>query len=202
MSNINLIPLRRRDAKRRRRHIRWCAVGCCAYALAATAAGAAAIYTWGGEDLVVADQLAHVEQDIQRNEHAAAAARTNLAATQLVLESTRQIVERPDWSQLLALLAGESNQQVMLRSCQLRPKLSRMGDAAPGFLVTAVGITRSPSDAQEYAVRLQGTGMFDRVTLLDTRREPFLAMEASTFRLECELGTGSSQAQDTGKDKR
>ncbi|HXE55665.1 MAG TPA: pilus assembly protein PilM [Tepidisphaeraceae bacterium] len=197
--HINLIPQRHREIRLRKRHIRWCAAACAAYTLAAAAAGAAAIYSWGGEDPAVKQQLAHVNQEIQRTEHTLSSTRTRLAATQMVLDADHQIVDRPDWSQLLVLLAREARGQIVLRTCQLHPSPARGTDPSIGFVLSTGGIGRTPQDAQEFAVRLQESGMFDRVTLLDTRREPFFDMPATSFRIECELGTAKAAA---GKEPR
>jgi len=203
MSAINLIPAARLEAKRRKRQIRRCLAACGIYTLIAGAAGVAALMTLGSDDPAVRRQIGIVEEEIRRLDQGLAQAHSRLAATQLVLETNRQIVQRPDWSQLLALLAQKSGEQVVLRTCLLKPVASAAGDGgapAGAFTLTLMGMARSAADAQDYAIRLQNTNLFDRVTLVDTRREPFLGLETSAFRVECELGGGPAPAPTGPKD--
>ena len=206
MSQVNLIPAVRKEAKLRRTQIRRCIAGCFAYGLLAALCSAAALCAWGGQDPSVSQQLLTTQQEIHRTDQALSHERSRLAATRNVLDTARTIVERPDWSDLLALLASESEKQVILRNCQLKPAEAAVSEnkaAGAAFVFTAIGLARSAADAQDYAIRLQNSHMFDRVTLLDTRREPFLDSEASAFRIECELGdVPAHQAGEAGKENR
>ena len=197
MRDVNLIPAPRRDARQRRRHIQWCATGCILYALGAATAGALARAAWGGRDPRISSQLAAVDQNVRQSEQALTEARARLNQAQTVLVAVRQISQRPDWSALLALLARKSENQIVLRTCELSPPA---GQSEGAFVAVAAGIARTPADAQEYAIRLQKTGLFERVTLLDTHREPFAGIEASAFRIECALGTVPATAS-AGKDE-
>jgi len=193
MRSINLIPSSRQAARRRRRQVGWCAAGCVAYGLAAAAAGAVAVVVWGGRDVAVTGELSSVQQDIQKSNQSLAQANAALARARTVLGATRQMCERPDWGQLPALLAQEGSDRVMLRTCELSPAgPATAGVPAGPFVLLAAGVARTPADAQQYAIRLQKTGLFDRVTLVDTHREPFAGLEAAAFRIECALGAASS----------
>lgn len=194
MRNVNLIPARRRDARRRRAHLRWCAVGCAAYTLLTTTAAAIAWSAWTGEDPEVRKQIAHVDEEIHRNEQALLESSATLSARQAMLTAARQIAGQPDWSYLLALLADKAGSDMVLRSCQLTPASDAAGEtknvelhATGGLLVIVRGVAKSPQGAQQYVLRLEKTGLFDRVTLVETRREPFLNGEASAFRVDCVL---------------
>ena len=192
MRSINLIPSSRQAARRRRRQVRWCAAGCVAYGLVATAAGAMALVLWGGRNPAVTQELATVEQDIRKSNQSLAQAQAALARARTVLGATREMCERPDWGQLPALLAHEGSDRVMLRTCELSPAgQATAGIPAGPFVLLATGVARTPADAQEYAIRLQKTGLFDRVTLVDTHREPFAGLEAAAFRIECALGAAA-----------
>lgn len=199
MRNVNLIPLRRRLARRRRAHLRWCAAGCVAYALAAAAGAAIAWNAWAGHDPSVARQIARAESDIRRDEQELVNVRASLVEQQKRLAAAREIAEQPDWGTLLALLADKSDDRMVLRSCRLQPAAdlaahSRTTDApAPeGLVVVVTGVARSPQSAQQYVLRLEQTRLFDRVTLVDTRREPFLDGEASAFRVDCLLSAAEA----------
>jgi hypothetical protein len=59
-------------------------------------------------------------------------------------------------------------------------------EAAP-FVLEANGIARTLASAHRFVRDLEKTGLFARVSLLDTTREPFLTEGAIAFRLECSL---------------
>ena len=202
MPNINLIPISRRDARRRRRNVRWCAAGCAAYALAATLFAAVAWCTWGGDDPQIRQQLAKAEQEIHRNEASLAQAKARLVGSQSVALATHHIEDQPDWSVLLALLAGKADDQIVIRGCEVRTSSSPAAGNGPALIVSVGGVARSPADAQQYVLRLERSGLFERVTLLDTHREPFLSSEGAAFRIESILSSGlSDEANPGGKDK-
>lgn len=210
MRDVNLIPARRRDAKRWRAHIRWCAVGCSAYAVLATAVAGLAWNAWAGEDPAIRQETAHIDEEIHRNQQELTQASAKLSADQQMLSATRQIAGQPDWSLLLTLLAHKTDDQMVLRSCQFRPASDVAGEAkatdnhaAGGLLIIITGVARSPQGAQQYVLRLEKTGLFDRVTLVETRREPFLNGEAAGFRVDCVLSASDHPGRATeGKDNR
>lgn len=210
MRDVNLIPARRRDAKRWRAHIRWCAVGCAAYAVVATTVGGLAWNAWAGEDPAIRQETSHIDEEIHRNQQELSRATIKLAADQQMLSATRQIAGQPDWSLLLTLLAHKVDDQMVLRSCQLRPASEVTGDAKAiethatgGLLIVITGVARSPQGAQQYVLRLEKTGLFDRVTLVETRREPFLNGEAAAFRVDCVLSASDHPVRATeGKENR
>jgi hypothetical protein len=199
MRQINLIPARRRDAKRRRTHMKWCGGGCAAFTLVAVAITVIAWSTWAGEDSEVRQQIARADEDIRHNEKALVEARVKFAADENRLAAAKEIAEQPDWSLLLSLLAQKSDDQMVLRSCQLRPAADLLAEGktadahvAGGLVVVVTGVARTPQNAQQYVIRLEKTGLFERVTLVETRREPFLNGEASAFRADCVLSTSAS----------
>jgi hypothetical protein len=53
------------------------------------------------------------------------------------------------------------------------------------FQLNLNGLARSPTAVSQFVLRLERAGLFGRVTLRDTGREPFLGGEAVSFRLEC-----------------
>jgi Tfp pilus assembly protein PilN len=202
MRHINLVPAHRRDAKRRRTHMKWCGAGCAMYAAVATIATAIAWGAWAGEDQQVRQQIARADEEIHRSEQVLSETRIKFAADQHRLTAAQEIAEQPDWSLLLTLLAQKADDQMVLRSCQLRPAGDPVGEGkttdaptGPGLVVVVTGVARSPQAAQQYVLRLEKTGLFERVTLVETRREPFLNGEASAFRADCVLSTSAPPAK-------
>ena len=233
MKSVNLIPAHRTAAKRRRVHLRRCAAGCAAWAvLSAVAAGAAHAMWRTADDSVAAERLAAVNDEIERTERAIASARVKLAAAQSTLRANQAIANQPDWSILLAVLAKGIGDDVVLKSCHVRPipaagspearRSAAPAAVAPGapagsgsgtlseagpFELEASGVARTLASAHRFVGDLEKTGLFARVTLMDTTRDQYTGKPAIAFRLKCSLDeptaapSGGEGAQ-AGIDKR
>ncbi|WP_241180012.1 PilN domain-containing protein [Humisphaera borealis] len=206
MQALNLIPFHRLESRRRRSLRRGWVVGCACYGALVAAAGAAAlaIDTHSGSDLQARLQTAGTEVD--RASAEVAGFRTELDRVQSLLRSSRAIAEQPDWSSLLALMATKAGQDVTLKGCSVRPRQVPSPTAGvpkpaspsspksvkpaaidPTLLVNVAGLGASQAAVSQFALRLEGTGLFGRVTLLDTTREPFADKQLVSFRIECTL---------------
>jgi hypothetical protein len=233
MKSINLIPAPRRAAKRRKLHLRRCAIGCAAWGVLSLAVAGAAQAIWRGEEPEADERLAKVADEMGRTEAAIAAVRQQLTAAQSTLRANQGIASQPDWSILLALLGktidpDRPGEETVLKSCLVRPAHLQRGHAAPRtdprrpaaqqqqtnaaaaepvqYVLEASGMARSHAAANEFVLRMEKTGLFSKVTLLDTAREPFLDKDAIAFRIECALdhtppknnpaaGTGAASAR-------
>jgi hypothetical protein len=213
MKRVNLIPAPRLIARQRRAHLRRCAAGCAVWAVVSVAAAGVARAMWTAPGDAEADErLAAVAEDVERTERAIAATGAQLAAAQSTLRANQAIASQPDWSVLLAVLAREIKDDVVLKSCHVHPAGSTAGrrsearrapaaQAAPGaagaaganapetppFVLEANGTARTLAAAHRFVSDLERTGLFARVTLLDTTREVYLTEGAIAFRLECSL---------------
>jgi len=65
-------------------------------------------------------------------------------------------------------------------------------------VLEANGIARTLASAHRFVRDLEKTGLFARVSLLDTTREPFLTEGAIAFRLECSLDELTPPAPPAG----
>ena len=193
MRDVNLIPAHRRDARRRRTIVRWCAVACAGYAVAAVAVGATCLGVWPAPTDADRKQIEQEDQHIAQKERAITTARARVAAANLTLDAERRVSEQPDWSVLLALLADKAGDQIVLKSCRVAP--ASAGDAKPVaalsgaalLTVEAGGVGRSQLAVSQFLLRLERTGLFAKVALVDTHREGFLTGEAVAFRIEASL---------------
>lgn len=202
MKSVNLIPAPRRDAKRRKRHRRACAVACGVYGVALALAVGVTQLVWrtSGEELD--EQLAGTNTAIQRLEHQGADARSELTAVRATFEANRIVAEQPDWSILLSLLSNTRGDDVVLKTVTIAPPATLAaanggGGAAPAassskttpdFALEITGIGRTPLAVSQHVLRLEQTGLFSKVTLLDTGREAFLNENSVAFRLQCTFG--------------
>lgn len=200
MKSVNLIPSPRREAKRRRQRHKACAVACAAYtALLACGLGAAHLFWDTRDDVSPSRRLASTEDDIQRLQRQAADARADLARTRATLEANRVVAEQPDWSVLLALLGRTTGEDVVLQAVSVAPPGGATGAAAnatspaaanpPADLVLELtGVGQSQLAVSRHVLRLEQTGLFAKVALLDTSRQSFLNGPAISFRLQCTFG--------------
>ena len=210
MNGINLIPAPRLAARRRRQHLCYCAAGCAAWAVLSLAAAGLAHAVWRPGDPQVAQRLAEVNQETQKTERTTAALRTQLAAAQSALRANQAIACQPDWSIMLGLLGHQVGDRVVLKSCNVRQATARVAapsprraeprrpggraepepaavPEAPPFVLEASGIAVDHASANKFVLRLEHTGLFSKVTLLETAREPFFDKNAIAFRIECAL---------------
>lgn len=213
MNNVNLIPAPRRAARRRRAHLRRCAIGCAAWAVLSLAAAGAARAPWRGEGSQADQRLAQVGAEMELTERAIAEIRARLATAQSALRANQEIAAQPDWSILLALLGKQVKNDVVLKGCHLHPGNTPRGvfnsapkadprrgtsrqqsDAGAGppadsvpYLLEATGLADDHQAANAFVLRLEKTRLFSKVTLLDTARESFLEKNKVNFRIECTL---------------
>jgi hypothetical protein len=199
MKAINLIPAARRDAKRRRKHRNVCATACGAYAaLLAGALGVAYLVLSREAGEPVAARLTSAGAEIDRVQKQIAAARAELAASNATIEANRTVAEQPDWSVLLALLAQTTGDDVVLRSVVVAPPpgaaipSATQGKpaspaAAPDVVLEISGVGQTQLAVSQHVLRLEQTGLFSKVTLVDTGREAYVNSNVIAFRLQCQF---------------
>jgi Fimbrial assembly protein (PilN) len=199
-TRINLIPRRRIEARLRRARLRrWVAV-CVVYALMLAVAGMASWSVIDTADEAIADDLTKLRAHLDELDRDAAAVRRDLAEANANLAASQEVAGQPDWSLLLALLAQNLGDQVVLSSCQVGPPGAVAGGAGrpaagaadesalpDSVVVRLAGLGRSQAAVSQFVLRLEGLTLFSRVKLIDTRREPFLNADAVAFNLDCTL---------------
>jgi hypothetical protein len=200
MKSINLIPAARRDAKRRRKHTTVCVAACCAYGVVLLGALAVVHVVFSGEGgEPLSARLTSTDAEIDRYQQQTAAARIELAAARATIEANRMVAEQPDWSILLALLATTTRDDVVLRSVLIAPPpnapvpamtAAKPGSApaAPEVVLELTGVGQSQLAVSQHVLRLEQTGLFSKVTLLDTNREAYVNSNVIAFRLQCQFG--------------
>lgn len=135
-----------------------------------------------GESVVSAEQVNLLNQDV-------AATRLELVEAQRRLQGSRVLSERPDWSALLRLVAVAAGEDIVMRNFSL-------GTTGPtidaGATLRLGGIARDPWTVSSFVLRLEGSGLFDRVTIEASSREPYGQKTATAFTLRCELFGGQN----------
>ena len=209
MTTVNLIPLHRRQAKARRERLRaWTLFGGM-YAVLLLAAGVA-ITLLCTTTQSSRDELGKLQEETKRSTRQLTALQLAAVEAQKTLMSAKAVADQPDWSTLLAALSKSIGDSVVLNRCELIPfkdepslastpvqpvKLAP-GVAAPTapiqrsparILVHIAGLGRSQAAVAQFVLALEGTNLFERVTLLQTNRQMFLSADAVGFELDCPL---------------
>ncbi|MHC4448085.1 MAG: PilN domain-containing protein [Planctomycetota bacterium] len=186
IDGVNLIPIERREARRRRARTRlWVGVGT-TYGSLWMGAAVAAVVVFTTDNRSLRAELADVAREVDQSEVTTGGLRDDLVEAKAALEASRAVGTQPDWSVLLALLADSLGEDVVLRSCKLTPLGSRDG-AGEVIKLEVGGLARSQQAVAQVILRLEETPLFRSVKLIDTRREPFRDAHAVAFRAECIL---------------
>jgi Tfp pilus assembly protein PilN len=207
MMSINLMPASLREARRCRRARR-------AWGVALTlAAGVVIPFTLAAPRLAGADVSAIVEQlrEVGTQADAADQRRQRLAALEADLARRLTIAEavaaHPDWSHLLDLLARLRGDDALFDRIDLQretvtppaaaqPRTPAQAQPAPILKHTLKleGLSRSQPAAAGLVLRLEGTGLFESVRLLQTRPDARGKGDAVAFTIECTLRGRDEQA--------
>lgn len=195
---INLIPDHRQQAHAARVRLgRWILAGA-GYGLVLLVVFGLLRIVWDPGDLRTASAITDVRTRIATVSDSITDIRSELDHHQKTLRANRDLIEHPDWGQLLALLAKTLGDDLVLRQCQIERLVPTGGPTQPdrdaavpavvGFQLAIRGLGRTQEAVSQFALRLELAGLFDDVKLVDTSLEPFLAGKAVAFHLECRLG--------------
>lgn len=195
MERINLIPKSMQLDRRRRVRTRlWIGVSLCYAVLFVTVCVAYRGMSSSHDLSVISAELAEKEAELVQLENQQNSLRPKLNEQKLILAAERSISDQPDWSLLLTYLAEEVlGDEVVLSGCTLAPKAPGEKTAAAdggALVLTLAGYARSTPDVSQFILRLEQIGLFDKVTLARTSREPYLAGQAIAFEARCLMNSG------------
>ncbi|MEM9881343.1 MAG: hypothetical protein AAF800_00305 [Planctomycetota bacterium] len=183
---LNLIPeprLRRRERRRvSRRGLRVVAVYLCLL-LGATLAYLAVHRAEPAAAEAGALAVSRDRAEVMRQQVADTGRR--LAEAEARLAGARVLAERPDWSTLLRLVGHAAGEDLLLYGFDLTT--TGVHPDATATLRIA-GVAPDPWGVSQFALRLEDAGLFDRVSIEGSRREPLGERGATWFELTCTLG--------------
>ncbi len=213
----NLIPEYRLNARRKRTCRRRWMVGCVGYTVFLVLVFPIASLVWVRDNSLTA-QLLTVRQEVSDTEQLLKQVEDDLEDTRTTLNATKLVENQSVWSILLALLAGEVDDDIVLKKCKIEPMIldaeEKKGFASNSPLRRLAGSLASSSGSEEnqrihveselflidlqgygltqravslFVLRLERTGLFEKVTLKETRREPFMNDQAIAFQVRCYL---------------
>jgi len=216
MIGINFIPAARLRVRKVRRRAAWWSVGSGVWAIglvgfAILVAGAVPMHR--SDEVARRTDAARAAQE--RTEKDIAKESRQVATLQRALDISTLVQDHPDWSLLLSRVGELRGPAVVLQWLEVdrvsvRPEFEpRPAPAAPGapapapsptaakpkperpigelFVVKVAGLAQSAGEAQKFVLRLDQSGMFDSVTLLETGSAQTTGFTAMFFRVQCKV---------------
>lgn len=209
MNGVNLIPAQRRLNKSRRLWVKRWAIVVAAEAVMVVGVWVACL-GWGRNTPDLREELAAVQSKQARLKRSIELLSPRIRDGAESLKTAVQVYSRPDWSVLLAVLAQQMGDQLVLSRCRLWPQA---GGASSGpalaaseqvatvvtdyrtrrFRLELAGVARSQQSVSEFLLRLERSGLFDAVTLVNTHPAEFLSQSATGFEILCTLDADGAQ---------
>ena len=191
---LNLIPAPLLQERRERRRARWGLRATALYLslLLAGTMGYLTLVTPRSADGAAAEAAVSAQQ-VSLLQQQVADVRRDLAEAHRRLQGGRVLSERPDWSALLQLVAASAGEDVVLGDLSLN---TTGPTADAGATIRLGGIARDPWTVSTFVLRLEDSGLFDRVTIVSSGREPYRQTTATAFTLRCDLHGGHPPAPE------
>ena len=200
MKGVNLIPEAKKRALARHRRLRLWSWAVGGYVLLLVMGLAVSYAHWPDAVSGSHDQLEVVSGQIDRTRGAIADLNKAIGETRMALHASRILAEVPDFSVLLEQLARHLGPQMVLDRCELEPHPpASIGAQAPApgatlgqWKLHMGGVARSQSAVSQFAIRLESTGLFDQVAVVETKRKAYLGQMVIGFAIECTTAAGAS----------
>lgn len=205
MSDINLIPERRRVQKRYQRKLhQWMRFGLVYLICLGTALGSA-YAMWAGDDAALTKKLENAEARIERSQDTILKLRKQFTLCQAQLQTNETLDHQPDWSRLMLLIAEAMGDEVTLQACRLvtlddeaknvldvvrNPEATVPTDTIlmnRDYRLHLTGYSRTQTAVSLFVLRLERLDLFSSVRLSKSRSQAFLGGSAVAFTIECEI---------------
>jgi Tfp pilus assembly protein PilN len=205
MQTVNLIPAHRvLKRKRAVRTLRWTTV-CGVYGVLVFVACIGSFTGLQRADTRQLDiRIETVNAEIEETKQELGRLKQGFTEAEQKLLATGAVGPQPDWSILLTALAAETGPQIVLSTCQLAPAVEEEPAAGEdahdpqrveAFVLHVAGFGRTQRDVSDFVLRLEETSLLDSVSLVNSRREPFLADHAIAFEVQCSIEGGEEDAR-------
>ncbi|MBS0187711.1 MAG: PilN domain-containing protein [Planctomycetes bacterium] len=176
MVTANLLPRARREALARRdRAVLWSWVVVVYTGLLVFLFLASRQYVAHGRS-TLERRAAAIESEVAGLQSTLTGLREKSGKTQSLLATARSIADHPDWSVLLSLVASIRGNDIEVERVALGPRKApetKPGTPAKqpkGVWVRLSGLAKDHQAIAQFALRLEGAGLFDRVSLADARK--------------------------------
>ncbi len=140
--------------------------------------------------------------------------RASLTEASRRIAASRALAQNPDWSLLLAMVARDLSDDVVLERCSLAPVdagAEEKPSAPPSgaaraealgarevlyqrYLLDLSGFAQTQTGVSQFVLRLENSRLFESVRLIKTQKRQFMDGQAVSFRIECALsGKGDNR---------
>lgn len=203
---LNLIPIPIREASANWARVRtWYKL--LVAALCVAAAVVAESRTRDNPSRAAWASVSELESQIDARRRELASLRGESSVLAKELESVAAVSHHPDWTPALRMLADRLGEDLVLDSCvlnrprDLRPAITRgskhdpaaikpgskAGHAHAAFSIELGGLATTQTAVHRYLADVQASGLFDAVTLIETRTRTLGDRSLVGFRLSCEI---------------
>ncbi|TSA40288.1 hypothetical protein D4Q85_00010 [bacterium] len=199
MTAFNLIPSPHLAKHHERTVRRWWIAGVAACVLTSAILTAIVITTAPADTDRTTERIAEAATRADAATKKATRWRVEAARSARELTARRAVGEHPDWSLLLARLASQRGDSIVLETCDVSasvifaPVVKAGEDASPPvrrYTITVAGLGPTQSHVLQYVSAIEGWRVFDKVTLEESRARTIGTQEGHSFRLRMTLDEG------------
>ena len=189
MKTRNLMPPYRTLRRRVRTALRWWMLAGALYALLLAGTYAACWARFRNPNPDLAGQIQAASAAIAQSRKACDVQQRILTAGLIEQAANRSVGNQPDWSVLLTALSEELGDEIVFRGCRLECPLSPNGAVASpqAAQIQLSGLGRSQTAVSKFVLRLEESGLLDKVKLVRTSRESLGDASAVAFVVDCGL---------------
>lgn len=206
MKPINLIPIEHVRRRRQRRIARRWAIGVGLYALAVLVVCVLINVPASADGSTTRADLARLSQQLGRAEKDKASFEKQVAQKRSSLAAAKAVGDHPDWSILLESVARVRTGEIVLESFDLATQKTEIKPSAPpsgsassaakppapskfktSYTIKLIGYAPAPGSVFGYARRMEGLGVFEQVSVKDTRATPLGSMPSTRFEIHASI---------------
>jgi Tfp pilus assembly protein PilN len=133
-----------------------------------------------------AQRVAEVRSRIEASEKQTLAAKAASAKAARAIAARQAVGVHPDWSVLLSSLAALRGETIVLDEVEIRTE-SPIAGGARQATVRIGGIAPGAAEISGFVLKLEGLGVFDRVSQQEATARQIGSVEALAFRVECRI---------------
>lgn len=133
-----------------------------------------------------AQRVAEVRSRIEASEKQTLAAKAASAKAARAIAARQAVGVHPDWSVLLSSLAALRGETIVLDEVEIRTESPTAGGARQAT-VRIGGIAPGAAEISGFVLKLEGLGVFDRVSQQEATARRIGSVEALAFRVECRI---------------
>ena len=214
MTRDNLIPAWRLQKRSRLNRVRTWATALGVYGVLLGATYVACLAFGADDGQAVLEQMRHSTERFRKAGKEIHTLRASLTEASRQIAAAHSLAQNPDWSLLLAMVARELSDDVVLDRCSLAP-VDTGADEKPSavpagaaraealgagevlyqrYLLDLSGFAQTQMGVSQFVLRLENSRLFESIRLIKTQKRQFMDSQAVSFRIECALsGTGDNR---------